>query len=384
MESQFISELESVGSVAETLEHKPVRYEQEYHGSKITVVEFDHQQSRLAGKEYFFPKDWREKLDKEFDNTGDSIALEYCMPDLWKNARFELLAVGYDKGQDKNEKDHTTEVYGYLGRLAGQQGKELVAADPANEGVYVIFEGGGGAENPFALPSPASLTQHVLGNIKYGPGTFSYFEYGNINNREIDEGFIVDTRRLLTARGLIQEVLLKKQDVTLFTAPVHAERIANYVNRQQKFENDTQTKAERPKDLTTITPKEEARKMITYGRWPLHRNVRVYTPLLSPNSFTFDLFLHDGTLAADEKKRDSKEYLQEAYNQMDNLLSHEPQTTKEKWYFKRVRTIKLILGTFLKTSITNSSICENIRKEIWSYLSTDRYGWTLSEKNKIY
>jgi hypothetical protein len=366
-------------------EHIPIRFDETYHGASIRIIEFDHQDSNLDNQHFRMPTNWREIIKNEFEVVKQgAIALEYCMPDIWRRAYSEITGfLINDQTWDAGSFGFSG-LYGYLTRLTGQEGKTILAIDPQNSVTFDLFQLG------------ASKFVNVANTlVSLGNYRATHYDYGHLSESEIRYPLSPDARHLLPARALMEETMRTPHakhedypDIALFTAPTHAMKTSDYIKRQLAYETSN-SPPQNPEDFSKHTPKEERWKMRTYGLPPIDGFVREYSPILSTDCFALDLQLHDGEMAADPTKRDSMEYLRYAQKQIAHLLEREP-TSSEVPYFKRLRQSLAILqkitqdGIINKAISINSSLCHDLRGSLLQHLSTDHYGWKLTAKRKIY
>jgi len=268
--------------------HEPKYLESKYHETEITVVEFDHRGSTLNGESFSLPPDWKQKLFKVLDeNQNATIAPEYCMPDLEQYA-FKELGTGELARQSSEDSQGISEFYGLISRYAGSKGKNQLAIDPANTNWYLFSEATENARRliPEQMKAKLEKREPEYQDIYAG-------KYGEISKKELNTLRLIDARRLITARGLMQEALRSKQKILHINAPKHAERVHNYIERQVDWEANSTIKVEKPVDQKYVEPKEEERKMILYGRRPFQRTVREYTPQLPSKYYQLEIDLKD-------------------------------------------------------------------------------------------
>lgn len=361
MEKKFnaIVHLESLPS------HEIVVYQQEYHGTDIRIVEFDHDHSQQAGKEYLLPQDWRAQLTEELQATHGPIAPEYCMPDLEKHV-FKELVTGW-LARKTSEALGISPFFSHISKLAGMQGRTLLATDLANTQWYAAFE----------IASAYKITVESIAR-SYSPtmtrslGLYDYgYEYGDIKPGEYQLHSSNDARHLVSARGLMQAALTRHDDqITSVWAPKHAERIADYIHRQVRVEEKSDKKVTEPTDFKQISPKEEQQKMTLYGRGPLHRSVREYVPTLPPIAYEIDLLLSELQTSG---------RLSEATRKMETYLVTTPHSDQEKRFRSKVGSVYERLHMLSDAEVMTSRQYDKI-----ATVGTDALGWKLQEKNHIY
>ncbi|KKP47043.1 MAG: hypothetical protein UR39_C0006G0007 [Candidatus Woesebacteria bacterium GW2011_GWA1_33_30] len=367
MEGEVAIPIQNLDIPDQRREHKLVTYKQNYHGNQINILELDHHDSEQAGTEYKLPVNWREQLQTQIEATTGPIAPEYCMPDLERylfntngplglfakallgGDNSETLMPDDDKSSTKNADSFIAPFYGFIAKTAGRLQRNLIATDTANKAVYWLFSG-------------ASIAKHQSAENRRaftGQGAEFKYEYGNIDPEEYKRHDSNDGRHLVTARGLMQEALRSKiGEITAIWAPKHAERIADYIQRQNDAEARSTLKVEGPPDFKYVSQPDETNKMIFYGRPPLIRSVREYKPVLSPEAYKIDIL-------ANEKELDVRT-LQEA---MSVYLTQIPRNRYEKKFQSRV---KRALRRIDKTN------------EIKSLVNTDRVGWKQVKNEYIY
>ena len=316
-------------------EHKLRIYDENYHGTNIRILELDHHDSEQGGVEYKLPDNWKEQLLTQLETTTGPIAPEYCMPDLEKylfgvNGPVGLFAKAQLGGDNKevflpndgkekvdNPDSDIAPFYGYISKTAGVMQRNLIATDTANKAIYWLFSG-------------ASIAKHQSSENQRqftGVGTEFKYEYGHIDEGEYKRHDSNDGRHLVSARGLMQESLRSdKKQITAIWAPKHAERIADYIKRQNEAENESTVKVERPLDFKYVSPPDEAKKMFTYGRPPLMRSVREYQPTLPPEAYKIDILANENKV--------NKNALQIAMNE---YLNNPPKNKQEKRYQTKIK-----------------------------------------------
>lgn len=347
-------------------EHKPKKYDEVYHKTNIRVLEFDHHDSEQAGIEYKLPNNWKDLLKSQIEQTQGPIAPEYCLPDLEKYL-FGVGPVGLlvkahlggdtketllpdDNGKKNDNPDsQIVPFYGFISKTAGVMQRKLIATDTANKAIFRLF-------------SDLSMVKHESAENRrrfLGVGDEFKYDYGKIDPSEYKRHDSNDGRHLVTARGLMQEALRsnEKQILTIW-APKHAERIADYIKRQRDSENKSTVKVERPLDFKYVSPPDEAKKMVYYGRPPLMRAVREYQPTLPPIAYEIDLL-------ANEKQVDNKALTEK----MEAYLKSEPRNKHDKNHQDRIRgALKRI----------------ERGKSILGKVNTDKLGWEMTKKDYIY
>jgi hypothetical protein len=298
--------------------HEPKSFHSEYHGTDITITEFDHRGSTLNGESYSLPPNWRQELFKVLDENPNTVIVpEYCMPDLEQNA-FRELGTGEWARQESEGSQGISEFYGLISRYAGSKGERQLAIDPANTNWYLFSE----AIESFGRVMP----EQIRSSLEKRPPEYQNVyagKYGEIGKKEIDKLRLVDARRLITARGLMQEALRSGRKILHINAPIHAERVHNYIERQNNWEDNSTVKVEKPVDQKYVSPKEEERKMIFYGRSPFQRTVREYTPQLSPKYYQLEIDIKDapeltGPIVGFEA---GQKYLTESATKIDNFIN---------------------------------------------------------------
>lgn len=364
---------------ASTKLHEPRYFSSEYHGNKISVVEFDHRPATLNGEFYDLPNDWKKQLYGILEQDPDAtLAPEYCMPDLEQTAFREMGTGGWARSESEGSQ-HITEFYGVISRFAGAKGKNLIAMDPANTNLFLFGEG---IEN-ISLGIPEQIKSSLEKRSPNYEAIGSGGRYGQIDEKELMSKRLVDSRRLITARGLMQEVLKNKQNILHINAPVHAERIDNYIKRQNEYEANSGIYVEQPQDLAYVSPKEEREKMTIYGKLPFHRTIREYTPLLSQDFYQLETDIKD---VPDMTERvvdglTETEDLQKAQNTLKIfLLLHNAKNNTEKVQIDRLKKAEELIGKILlNQDRDNSKDWTNLNR----LLSTD-WAWKRIRKEYIY
>ncbi len=349
-------------------EHEIKLYEQKYHGVNIKIVEFDHGPAKLGDRFFQMPKDWREKLDKEIYATEGFVAPEYCMPDLEANTFREPLSGWVARQISSDFVLQITSFFGHISKRSGFLGRSLIATDIANTGSYALFE----AASMMKLAFEGILRDYISPNIaeKLGVREMGY-KYGDIKSGEYKISSSNDARHLVSARGLMQKALLESKDILGFWAPHHAERIHDYINRQKEIEERSEIKVDSPVTFKDISPKEESKKMVMYGRPPLQRSIREYAPMLRPELYQLDLEMN--------KSKDEIN-LNQLTESLETQLKFSPTNEYEKKVFGRMKKAKhLITNLSQKPSITDWDY-----KELGNALMTDKFGWKLKKKTYIY
>jgi len=360
----------------EQQEHEIKIFDTPYHNTSIRILEFDHHDSEQAGVEYKLPSNWQELIKKELDQTKGPIAPEYCMPDIEKylfsrNGPMGALSrsmldertaknLQTDEGAEGKNSNPDTQIapfYGFISKMAGVMQRNLLATDTANKAVYYLFSG-------------ASIAKHQSNeNTRQltGMGDEFKYEYGKIDPSEYKRHDSNDGRHLVSARGLMQEALRSNEEqITAMWAPKHAERIADYIQRQVAEEGSQNDLVAEPVDFRQISPHEEHRKMKIYGRPPLMRSVREYVPTLSSSAYIIDLLVNDEFSDPEQCRDLIKEY-----------LNQEPKSTTEKRYQNKLRLTLLLLGKLgSKLSVKDTFVKRLI--------NTDKFGWSQNKKEHIY
>lgn len=348
-------------------EHKLKIYDENYHGTNIKVLELDHHDSEQGGVEYKLPDNWKEQLKTQLEATAGPIAPEYCMPDLEKYlfnrngplGFFAKAQLGGDNKEtilpddidekNKNPDSDIAPFYGFVTKTAGVLQRNLIATDTANKAIYWLFSGASIAKH-----QGAENNRQIL-----GIGDEFKYEYGHIDEGEYKRHDSNDGRHLVSARGLMQEGLRSdEKQITAIWAPKHAERIADYVRRQNEAENESTVKVERPSDFKYVSPPDEAKKMILYGRPPLMRSVREYQPTLSSTAYKIDILANENEINKAELQIIMNEY-----------LNNSPKNKQEKKYQSK---IKRALKRIDKTN--------NIK----SLVNTDKIGWQQTKNEHVY
>jgi hypothetical protein len=362
-------ELSTGGPMLEPLkkpEHKVKIYDEKYHETDIRVLELDHHDSEQAGIEYKLPRDWKEQLRSQIEITEGSIAPEYCVPDIEKYLFNNSLTsgllrahLGEGKVKDISTLDSETlrenpditihSFYSHISKIAGVMQRDLIATDTANKGVYWLFSG-------------ASIAKHkgVENQRQFsGVGTKFKYEYGKIDESEYKRHDSNNGRHLVSARGLMQEALrTNEKQITAIWAPKHAERIADYINRQTTAESSSTVKVEKPGDFRYVSPPDEAKKMILYGRPPLMRSVRTYKPILSPEAYEIDIMANVAELHHDKLIIAIHKYLEQP-----------PKNEQEKKYRRG-----------LKQVLSKEGDAGWVKKVV----NTDKIGWVQTQKEHVY
>lgn len=348
----------------------------EYHGTMIRVLEFDHHDSEQGGVEYKLPGDWKEKLKSQLEKSKGPIAPEYCLPDLEKYifrangplGIFIKAMLGGDVGglllpvenNQKKQMDPDSAIvpfYSFITKEAGSMQRNLVATDTANKLIYRVF-------------ADLSMVKHQSSENQRrftGHGDEFRYEYENIDRSEYTRHDSNDGRHLVSARGLMQESLRSHpQQITAIWAPKHAERIKDYIDRQVTEEvGSIEKKVINPIDFKKNSPREESKKMIFYGRPPLMRSVREYSPTLSAKAYEVDILLND-SVATDQNKLEM----------INEYLDQNPSSFVERVYQKK---LKIVLA-LIKTGTESPA-----KKAIALILAnTDKIGWKQIRKSYIY
>lgn len=247
-------------------EHIPKVYDVSYHQTNIKVLEFDHHDSEQAGIKYKLPENWKEILQSQIEQTQGPIAPEYCLPDLEKylfnvngpvgpfvkaildgDTKDVLLPADNDEKKDDAD-SQIVPFYGFISKTAGAMQRNLIATDTANKAVYRLF-------------ADVSMVKHQSAENQRrfsGVGDEFKYEYGNIDPSEYKRHDSNDGRHLVTARGLMQEALRSNaKQITTIWAPKHAERIADYIERQTKCETESDAQITSPVEFKDTSPPDE-------------------------------------------------------------------------------------------------------------------------------
>jgi len=157
----------------------------------------------------------------------------------------------------------------------------------------------------------------------------------------------------------MQEALrTNEKQITAIWAPKHAERIADYINRQTTAESSSTVKVEKPGDFRYVSPPDEAKKMILYGRPPLMRSVRTYKPILSPEAYEIDIMANVAELHHDKLIIAIHKYLEQP-----------PKNEQEKKYRRG-----------LKQVLSKEGDAGWVKKVV----NTDKIGWVQTQKEHVY
>lgn len=173
------------------------------------------------------------------------------MPDLERSA-FNELGTGGMARRD-SESLGITPFFGHISKLAGIQGRTLLATDIANTNLYTLFGYASKTKEDFRmgiveeqkklvafltamLTLSLSRPPEVLSRNRYFDETGYTYEYGNIMPWEYQLHTTNDARHLITARGLMQEALTTDENEILSVwAPKHAERIDDYIKKTKRI-----------------------------------------------------------------------------------------------------------------------------------------------------
>lgn len=370
---------DSVDQKTEFKYHEPKYYDSNYHGQNISIVEFDHRNATLNGESYSLPPDWKKQLYGILEqNQFSTIAPEYCMPDLEQTA-FRELGTGAWARRESETSQHISEFYGVISRFAGSEGKNLIALDPANTNLYLAGE--------FVENATMGIPEQIKASTEKRSPRYSEISsggnYGQITEKELTHKRLVDSRRLITARGLMQESLRKKGNLLHINAPVHAERIDNYIKRQIEYENSSGVHVEQPQDQKYVSPEEEKKKMQIYGELPFRKTIREYTPLLSPDFYKLEIDIKD---APDMENRvidglTRSEDLKAASNKIDSFLSlHTATNPIEETQLSRLKQAKELIKKMISDQYNFNDLDEvNLSR----FISTD-WAWKRIRNEKIF
>lgn len=339
---------------AQKQEHKAIIYNQSYHQTNIKILEFDYQDSEQGGVSYKLPQNWKKQLETQLESTSGSIAPEYCMPDLYnhvfKDPIFGPLSVAVSQSLG------ITNFFSFISKTAGLQGRKLLATDIANRAIYGFVELASARKIDIEkiLRESSPNTTEALGLKKYD------YKYGEINPGEYQLHTSNDARHLVTARGLMQYVLGEEshKEILSIWTPKHAERIADYISRQNMWEKGSTIKVEGAQDFKYVSPTGETKKMVFYGRPPLMRSLREYQPILSPIAYEIDLLANQDVL--DINKLELK---------ITKYLDIRPQNKSENKY-----------QSFVREASKNLQRSKNAQ----ILLNTDKIGWEQIKNDYIY
>lgn len=345
-------------------EHEVVIYEKEYHNAQITVVEIDHQKSRLRSgePELEIPHDYADQIAKSFGNDSFPIAPEYCVPDLNISIYREssLVASGYMRKP----------VISFISRFAGFTGRDQIAADPARSIAFGAMELGVGT---FKFNVQETFSQKNW-NTHIGMAG----EYGNIKNREIERSNTNDARHLLSARACMQEVLRGTKGVYHITTPFHAERVSNYIQRQIDFEANTNS-VQKPDDFKESSPKSERGKMKWWYHGVIERKLRRFTPVLPKEAYGVDIWFHDGDGRVGEKDTFSSTY-EKLLQLKGKLLEVEKIDLTNSKYAKNIHNAIHAIDSVRRFKPLSKLVARVVSRMV----DTNRVGWKLVGKEYIY
>lgn len=319
-------------------------YYETYHNQEIRIVELEHTPKIEYGT-FTRLDDWREKLDEQLNlNQNWLFFPEYCIPEI-ETTTFN--GMGGELARGSLDKLGITDFYSHIAMVAGKLGKSLFASDVATDKLYHLYE-------------------KVSGLVR--PNTLS-FSPDNIEDTELTTNIPADARHLFIARGIMQEVLRKKNPIIHINAPVHSVRIDNYIGRQIKHEKDTGVQVKIASDFISNSPQEEQQKMRSYNRLPFPKAVREYIPILSSLAYEIDLML------SNPNQRQEYEIVSQ---KIDQYLSSEPKNENEKEIHIRMKKVKEAI-----TNLGNNLDTSQYEKATKSIM-TSRFGWKLASKVKIF
>lgn len=276
----------------ERKESKPLHWSGFYHGRVIEVMEMEHRMATDIGNGESLerPKDWRRLLEEEIKSFDGDISPEYCTPELaiegvYANKLVGKLAesVGDERGDQLNI------FYDFLADCAGAEGKNLVAVDPADKALFMIYDMGLSVA-AFELMKFAGMIQK---NAVYT---------NKLSEIESWERWMVtsnDARHLTSARGLMEHTITSGRSILHINAPFHAERVVDYVERQVDEEADG-VSIKKPIDVWFNSPLAEKVKMIIYGRLGLSLDVKTYEPVLRREAYRLNVELSETWANLDE------------------------------------------------------------------------------------
>jgi hypothetical protein len=372
----------SIGGGVERV-HKPIEYVSQYRDVEIVVVEFDHRGSTQAGEHYALPDDWKDRLKEVLKkHEGAAVAPEYCMPDLERGA-FGELGTGEMARRGSEDSQGITDFFGYISRWAGSEGKNQLAMDPANTNWYFLLE------HAVDLPRLAMIEgiKSKIGNRETNLFDRVAGKYRNIDESEMKQLQYVDARRLIIARGLMQEAIRTDSgQIFHLNAPRHAERVHNYIERQIDHERSTGDEVNVAKDQSTRAPKEEKRKMMVYGKGPLPRSVREYAPSLPTTYYQLEIDLKDTDEAIKSPLTDSSHQtkaLEASKLKIAVFLQKTDGNGGSKTEMKqrqRLRKASEIVDNLLAC---NSELTQDNFRDLSRLMSTD-WAWKLVREDKIH
>lgn len=345
-------------------EHQVITYEKKYHEAQITVVEIDHQKSRLRSgePELEIPHDYADQISKSFGNDSFPIAPEYCVPDLYIsiNRESSLAASGYIWNP----------VISFVSRFAGFTGRDQIAADPANKMAFGFIELAV-SNTKFVFQEHFSIkdmTTHI-------PMTG---EYQRIEDREINRSNTNDARHLLVARACMQEVLRSQHGIYHITTPVHAERVDNYIKRQIDFEASTNG-VQKPVDFKESCPEPERGKMKWWYHGVIERKLRRFTPTLPKEAYSVDIWFHDGDGRIEEKDTFSSTY-EKLLQLKEKLLEVEQIDLTNSKYAKNIHKAIRAIDSVRRFKPLSKLAARVVSRMI----DTNKVGWKLVGKEYIY
>lgn len=345
-------------------EHEVVKYGKKYHNAQITIVEIDHQKSRLRSgePELEIPHDYADQIARSFGDDNFPIAPEYCVPDLYRsiNRESSLAASGYIWNP----------VISFISRFAGFTGRDQIAADPANKMAFGFME--------LAISNTKFTFQEAFSQKDISTQIPMSGEYHQIEDREIRRSNTNDARHLLVARACMQEAIRNQNGIYHITTPVHAERVDNYVKRQIDFEASTNG-VQKPEDFKESCPEPEKGKMKWWYHGVIERKLRRFTPTLPKEAYGVDIWFHD-----EDGRIGGKDTFSSTYEKLlqlkEKLLEVEQIDLANSKYAKNIHNAIRAIDSVRRFKPLSKLVARVVSRMI----DTNKVGWKLVGKEYIY
>lgn len=228
------------------------------------------------------PRNWKEQVERAIGKP-DIIFLEYFIPDLRGGINREPISAFFINRWA--ETSGVTEFSRTLAIIAGKQGIPICVADTARTPAYFVQE----------MISIYSWNKNVP-REKYR----HYTGYDNPPDElDFEMATAVDSRRLMTARALMQEALrmreksIENPEIVCVTPKAHADRIIAYIERQINAEMAQGKNIERLEDLENTGEARDIEKAKRYKRTiGLETAIRCFSPQEPPYVYELSECIH--------------------------------------------------------------------------------------------
>lgn len=361
----------------------PWLYKSNYRDVKVRIVEFDHRKTEQLPEEIDFPPFWREALERQILNSDGSLMIEYFVPEL-ENTVYSIPVLGMI-AREKGDVENVTPFFGFAAKVCGREGRTIQTADPnLSPGTFLLQR------------ANLLLGHHVLNSLR-GKGLLDSMEdyYGKPHLKDLSgiEKIVSvdDARRLYTARAMLTlaiENQKERKSVTLITAPVHAERINYYINRQTEFEKASGKVPQNASDLSEISPSIESKKMKRYALL-MKPVMREYKPVLPKTAFALDIVVNDYAREGYATRLaqwnifdlDHFEKISEAVQALLDDITVENEVIKE--YKSQVKMVLPLIEKMKADLMDGLELDQKELEKIEKLVSTHKIGWENTRNLRI-